>query len=358
MPPTNRAQPHRPPALILALVALLPLVAACGRPGPGGTAFTRAGTTTPTPGGTPGTPGPKPTVSKAVNNVVTADGKLVPPVAPQALSFPSTGLLLEVNATEGQAVKAGDVLAKMETAAADVSVAQAETALAQAQAAVAKLERGDSVDSTRIEVERAKNQLWAEQAQRDSVCGAAQHKMATQASCDAAQANVQALEQGVELAQKNLAAAQASQPADLTSARAQLAEARLALDQAKQDRTHAVLSAPFDGVVTQVNVANGVRVAPGTPVLTLAKTTPLRFATTNLGERNIGDVHEGAPAKVTLTAYPDQPLKATVQRIAAQASNDDSGLTVVTVYLDVDPAGLPLRAGMTGRAEIEVGAQR
>jgi RND family efflux transporter MFP subunit len=179
--------------------------------------------------------------------------------------------------------------------------------------------------------------------------------MARQADCDAAQANVQASEQGVAAAQKNLESAQANQPGDLTSARAQVNQARLALDRAREDRARIELAAPFDGVVGDVNVVPGVRVAPGSPVLTLVKTRPLRFATTNLGERNVGDIEPGAPAMVTLTTFPDQPLKGTVQRVAPQAATDESGLTTFAVYVDLDPTDLPLRAGMTGRVEIEVG---
>jgi hypothetical protein len=76
--------------------------------------------------------------------------------------------------------------------------------------------------------------------------------------------------------------------------------------------------------------------------------------TTNLGERNVADVRAGAPATVTLTAYPDHPLAATVQRVALEGAKDQSGTVVFPVYLDVTTDGLALRAAMTGRVEIQV----
>jgi HlyD family secretion protein len=86
----------------------------------------------------------------------------------------------------------------------------------------------------------------------------------------------------------------------------------------------------------------------------MAKTRPLRFSTTNLSERNVGDVEVGADATVVLTAYPERELDAKVHRVAPQATEDLGGAVVFAVLLDVDDAGLPLRAGMTGRVEILV----
>jgi multidrug resistance efflux pump len=339
----------RPTTVALALAATL-LLAGCG--GVAGGRGAAQGPTA-TPGGTAG---PKPTLSRNVDNVVTADGQLVLPLPPQVLSFATGGELLSLNVVEGETVQAGEVLATVDPGPANLSLAQAEASLTQARATVDKLARGATIEAARIDVERAKNNLWGQQAQRDAVCGAAEHKMAQQVDCDGAQANVQAMEQSVAAAQKSLESAQANQPGELASAQAQLNQARLALDQARLDRGRTELKAPFDGVVSQVNVIEGVRVAPGSPVLTLVKTRPLRFATSNLGERNVGDIEPGAPATVTLTSFPDQSIKGTVQRVAPQAATDESGLTSFVVEIDLQPTDLPIRAGMTGRAEIQVGA--
>jgi multidrug resistance efflux pump len=276
-----------------------------------------------------------------------------------------------VAVVDGQSVQEGDVLARLDTGAADLSVAQADASLSQAQAALVqaqssldKLRRGSSLESARIEVERAKNSRWAQQAQRDAICGAAERKMAQQVDCDAAQANVQASDQAVALAEQSLAAEQANHPDDLSAAEAQVAQARqglaqsrLARDEAVRDRAATDLVAPFAGTVSQLAVAEGVRVAPGSPVLSLVMTRPLRFATTNLSERNVGDIEPGAPATVSLTSFPDDTLEATVQRIAPEGTTDEGGAQVFTVYLDLAPTDLALRAGMTGRAEIRVGEQ-
>jgi multidrug resistance efflux pump len=203
---------------------------------------------------------------------------------------------------------------------------------------------------------------------------------ATQAACDQAEAAVLGAEDGVRIAERNLASAESTAADDLAAARSRLAAARArlgdaargatesqleaararveqaegALVQAEAQLDRAVMKAPFAAIVDRVHVAEGVQVAPGEPIVTLVKVRPLRFATSNLSERNLGLVQEGAEAVVTLISYPDQPLRATVQRVAAQATSATGGTTAFTVYLDViEEEGVALRPGMTGRVEID-----
>lgn len=394
--PGRLRSPSRPPRHA-AIVCALVFLAACGRPPHDSATPTAAPPTTPTRAATAG---------PLARSVVTADGILAAPVPPQPLGFALSGEILEIDVTEGQEVKKGDTLARMDLLAFDMAVVDAQAALAQAQdalnraekgpsaaqlaaaqaevasaeAALARLESGVDVETARLEVERAKNSLWGLQAQRDAICGAAKRKFASQAECDAAQANVQAAEQGLRIAEQTLAATRLAQPQNLAAARARLASARSSLAELRRgpsayelaslrrrveqaqlavaareaERERAVLVAPFDGSVLTVHVAAGTRVGPGSPVVTLAKTRPLHFVTQNLSERYVGQIRPGARATIVLTAFPDRELEAKVERIAPQAEVDAAGAVVVPVYLTLQETNLPLRAGMTGRVEIEV----
>lgn len=350
------------------------------------------------------TPQPTRRASTAIDRVVTADGALELPVPPQELAFPGAGTVIEVAVGPGDAVRPGDALASIDPTALDLAVAEAEAALASArdtlaqaeaggdsaaaaaerdtaEAALARARSGSTVETARLELERAKNALWAQQSQRDATCGQVGKAFTKQVDCDVAQANVQASEQGVRIAEQAYLAAQAAAADELASAesrarsaqagaarfaggdaalprvaaRARVRQAEAALAQATANRERATLTAPFTGTVVAVHIAAGVQVAPGSPAVTLAQTDPLRFVTTNLGERNVADVVEGAPATVTLTAFPDRPLAAVVRRVAGSGTTDETGAVVFKAYLDVQPDGLALRAGMTGRVEIEAG---
>lgn len=384
----------------LVAIAALPLLAGCD-----GVSLGRGPTATPTDQSDT-TATPRPTADNRVDRVVTADGELVLPRPPQPLSFTVRGTVLDIAVSEGEEVERDQALAQVDLLPLDMAVVDARAALASAldalekaeegasqselaatraelsaaESNLARLESGTDLESARLEVERAKNTLWGMQAQRDSICGAAEKGFATQASCDQAQANVQASEQAVQIAQQQQAAVKTTRAQDLSAARARVVSARaalykllegtsdtqlaalrarveqaaMALEAAEADLEQAILRAPFKGTVTTVHIVEGVSVAPGTPVVTLTQTEPLRFVTTNLSERNVSDVAVGAPATVVLTTYPDEVLEATVQRIASQATEDLGGAVVFAVYLDVEEQRLPLLAGMTGRAEIRV----
>jgi HlyD family secretion protein len=359
----------RPPLLALTLALSVLVLSGCGnvslgtRDDAAGTATGTAGPGTSVAGAAGGKPTPRPTIDRRIARVVTADGAMRYPDEPHTLAFGTSGLVVELNAADRQEVAQGEVLARLETLPLDLAVAEARAALAGAQARVTQLETGSTINQAKIEVERAKNSLWGNQASRDAQCGRADDgnlpgsiRDEARTSCDGAQAGVQASEQGVKLAEESLRQAEATAGDDLAAARAQLESARLSLRQAEVSLNKVTLVAPFAGTLSDVRIRVGEPASPGSPAMSLTQTRPLRFVTTNLGERFIGDIEAGDAAEVILTAYPDQPLKATVHRIEDQGTSDASGAVVFAVYLDVeeDP-DLSLRAGMTGRVEITVG---
>jgi multidrug resistance efflux pump len=308
----------------------------------------------------------RPTASHDVERIVTADGRIASALEPLPLSFPSAGTVTEVLVTAGQQVGPGEALARMDTLALDLGVADAKASLAQAINVAARTKRGSDVDSARLQLEQAKNQLWGAQARRDSVCGSWESWKnlpddeqgllpgASQADCDGAQASVQSGEQAVQLAQVALEEAEAASPGDLTVAQSNVTRARLGVQQAEDSLARATLTSPFTATIEAVHVRPGMDVAPGSPVVTLHALGELAFVTTNLGERNVADIRPGAKAIVTLNAFPDEPFPAVVDRIGSVGTEDTTGGVMFPVYLTIDPGALPVRSGMTGRVSIKV----
>jgi multidrug resistance efflux pump len=297
-----------------------------------------------------------------VARTVTADGRLVQELPAQNLSFTRGGTLLELLVAVGQAVVPGDVIARVESEGLELAVADARAGLAQAEAALSRLTEGATLETARLQVEQAKNQLWGTQSGRDAICGAYElgqkeggiAKMAapSSAECNSAQANVQAAEQAVQIAEAQLRAAEATADDELASAQAAVDRARLALAEALSATDDTVLTAPFTSTVTAVHLLPGVQVAPGAPVVTVTPHGPVRFVTSNLSERNLADVRVGAPATVTLSAYPDAPIAGTVERIDDQGTETPDGLVVFAVTIGLEETDVPLRAGLTGEVEI------
>lgn len=146
---------------------------------------------------------------------------------------------------------------------------------------------------------------------------------------------------------------------DLATAEINVAQAQLALESALRSLSDVELIAPASGTVTAVEVVPGSLVSSNVPIVTLLDTTHLEFHTTNLSERDLAEILPGRTALVTLKAYPDDPIEATVVRIGVQAGaavlGDAATFPVVLVLNETD---LDIRPGMTGRVEIRTEKER
>ncbi len=297
---------------------------------------------------------PPSSVTRGIASVVTADGALRASYSPQTLSFPAAGEVIAVLVEPGDDVKAGDELARMDLLVFDLPITSAETELVAARVALAQAESGGTIETARLEVERAKNTLWQQQINRDATCGQKPGPFVSEGDCNAAEAAVNVAEIGVQIAELNLESARSAQGHEIESARARVRQAEVSLASTRADRERGTIKAPFDGRVIEVHLLEGVQASPGSPAITLSPNGDLSFVTTTLGERNVGDVKVDSDALIILNAFPDQPLEGKVSRIDPAGSADSSGSVVYSVYLDVVDEGLPLLEGMTGRVEIEV----
>lgn len=130
--------------------------------------------------------------------------------------------------------------------------------------------------------------------------------------------------------------------ARLNNAKAQVAAAQTNLDNFD-------LRAPFDGVVTDVNVTVGELVGPETWVVQVADFGAWYVETSDLTELEVVKVSERQKVEIRPDALPDLVLAGTVESIS-QSSKTQGGDVLYTVKIklnDIDPA---LRWGMTVQA--------
>ncbi len=333
---------------------------------------------------------------------VSAEGVVVP-VQRATLAWKTGGRVSEILVREGDAVKAGAVLARLEDATLKGQIALAQAALTIAQKQLAQLRTG----ATATERQAARDAVAAARAQYAKVqAGPTRDELAMlKANLDSAQAAVAQAQfrydriggasnpfggvapesLALQQASISLAAAEAkyrdavSHPTEselkaaqaavaqaesglarldptaqaLALAQAQVDQAQAALDLARSAAQEAVLVAPFDGTVAAIPVDVGQVVAPSTPAMTFGNLAKLEIETTDLAEADVARVTTGQPVKVTLDALPDQTLTGQVARISSIA-NDHSGDKVFKVTVDLpDMAGL--RWGMTANVEMSAG---
>jgi HlyD family secretion protein len=155
---------------------------------------------------------------------------------------------------------------------------------------------------------------------------------------------------------------------ELRTSRETLEQATALLSQAKEHLAKTEVRAPIDGTVTAVPikvgetaVASATGIA-GSSLMTLADVGSI-MAEVNVDEADIARVAMSQQAKVFPAAFPDKPVTGTVESVAmapkVTLGAASQGKSYV-VKLHLDETQLALRSGMTCRVEIVVGgsAQR
>ena len=250
------------------------------------------------------------------------------------LTMGISGQVAQVQVAVGETVKAGDVLLQLETAALERAVASAEQSLIIQQANLDSL----FVGATEADIAAAEASLASAQAQLDDLrAGPSEAEIASaEAQLAQAEANLAAL----------LAGATDTQ---IIVAEAQVNQARISLEETRENLAKTTLTAPFDGVVTAVHVAEG-EMASGL-VIELVDINRLEVVL-NVDEIDIGSLEIGQPAMITLEAWPDVAIESEIALIAPQASSSvESAVVTYAVHLSLQ-SNLPIRIGMTANASL------
>jgi multidrug resistance efflux pump len=106
------------------------------------------------------------------------------------------------------------------------------------------------------------------------------------------------------------------------------------------------LMAPFDGVVTEVNVADGEQVSPQTWAVKMADTSSWNVETSDVTELEVVNVKEGQNVTFTADALPGVTMKGVVSEIS-QSSYTQNGDVIYTVKIKSDKVDPRVRWGMS-----------
>jgi len=129
------------------------------------------------------------------------------------------------------------------------------------------------------------------------------------------------------------------------------------LDQARYNLSKTVIRSPWDGIVMARNVSIGQTVASSlqTPTLfTLATNLTDMQVDTSVDEADAGGVREKASATFTVTAFPNQTFKGTVEQVRINPIVTQNVVTYDAVVAVHESAGR-LLPGMTAQVSIDVG---
>ncbi len=210
------------------------------------------------------------------------------------LSFRVAGTVQSVNVQVGDAVRRGQLLAKLDDSDYCLQVQEAEASFEQAQAQ----ER-----SARATYERVQGLYVNRNASRQDLDNA-------RAAFESASAMVQAIQQRLEMARLQV--------------------------------NYTSLNAPQDGNISIVHAERNENIAAGTPIVTLTagQRPEVRVS---VPERLISQIRNGSRATVTFGAIPGQEFSATVTEVGVSATSFATAFPVI-VQLNRDVADL--RPGM------------
>ena len=141
-------------------------------------------------------------------------------------------------------------------------------------------------------------------------------------------------------------------PDDVALVEARVANAEAHVGAAKEALADLELTAPFDGVISEVYINPSEWVAQGSPVLLLADLNNLQVETTDLSEIDVAKIRIGQTATITFDALPDISVEAIIIRISPKA--DTSAGVNFPVILDLSEIPTSLHWGMTAFINIKL----
>ncbi len=232
------------------------------------------------------------------------------------------GKVTAVLVEEGQRVKAGDPVARLDVAALALQLKQAQAALQGAEARLAEAKAGARPEQVRQAEELARQAaagLAGAQKNYDTVKQLYDQGAATRVQMDAAttQLDTATAQARAARAQADLVQ-QGATPEQIKQLEAAVAQAQAAAGLAQLNLDRATLLAPAAGVVMRRLAEPGTLVSPGAAVATLANLDDL-WLRVYVPENQLNMVKLGMNVSVSVDAYPDRTFKAGVVQISDRA---------------------------------------
>jgi HlyD family secretion protein len=229
-----------------------------------------------------------------------------------ALAFNNNERIAAVLVQEGDRVRNGELLARLDTSRLEPQVAQAAAQVAAQRAVVDRLHHGSRPE----EIAQAKANLESAKADAVNARRTYERKSAlirtsavSQQDVDSAKATNDMAAAKVEVNQKALALAVAGpRQEDIDQAEAQLRGNEAQLAYLRQQLADAELRAPLDGIVRSRLMEPGEMASPQRPVFSLAIVDP-KWVRTYVSEADLGKARSGMRATVTVDSFPGRQFE-------------------------------------------------
>ncbi|MDC3953734.1 efflux RND transporter periplasmic adaptor subunit [Polyangium jinanense] len=244
----------------------------------------------------------------------------VKPVTEVQIGAQVSGRITKVHVDFNSHVKAGDLLAEIDT---QLLGAEIDANAAQVAAANASVKRADAnLETAKVRLERARKVF--------------KEGVGSQADLDAAQGSYD-----IALA-------------DVAASKAQVAQLNATLRRSNTNLAFTKIYSPIEGVVINRAVDPGQTVAASfqTPTLfVIAQDLRKMRVLADIDEADVGRLKEGMTADIRVDAFPGESFKGLVSQVRFSPVNQ-AGVVTYAAVIEVENPDIKLRPGMTATATI------
>jgi len=290
------------------------------------------------------------------------------------MSTDVSGIVASIPVHEGEAVSKGQVLFSLDPQKFQIALDNARANLAQTRLNI-EAAKADYQAALR-DTDARQQQVNADQATYGRYAALVKERAVTQQETDDARYKLAADQQAVRASESQARALLAKldgNPDIATEDMPSFKQAQAQVAEAEREMNHAVVRAPYDGIVTQVNkLQPGMYLGASTAAFGLVSTDHV-WVEAEPKETQLTFAKNGDPVDVSFDIYPGRSWQGTVESVAPATDQNFSLLPAenssgnwvkvvqripVRIRVDMKPGDPPLRAGMSAEIDIDTGHTR
>jgi multidrug efflux pump subunit AcrA (membrane-fusion protein) len=239
----------------------------------------------------------------------------------------------------GDAVKAGQVIAQLDTRELELAVHQQQAALQQELARLGLADANAAVDEATTSQVRQAEATFAEAKLRlDRTRRLADEGVVPKQQLDEQQARYDVADAAVRSARETV-----------RNIRATIAARKAALSLAEKKLADAEITAPINGFIKERAVTEGQYLRSNSPVVTIVQNSPLKLRV-DVPESAVAFVRAGRPVEFHVDAFPDQAFEGKISRISPSVDQQSRTLKLEAIVNNPDGR---LKPGFFARVTIQ-----
>jgi len=249
------------------------------------------------------------------------------------------GIVQKLHVDMGDVVRAGQVLAELDTKELELAVQQQSAALQQELARLGITDANAAVDeATTSQVRQAEATFEEARLTLERTKKLYQEQVAPKQQLDQQQARYDVAEAALRNARETV-----------RNIRATVSARKAALALAEKKLTDARVVAPMPGYVKERPITEGQYLKANSPVVTIVQNSPLKLRV-EVPESAITSVRPGRPVRFTVDAFPQKAFDGKVSRVSPSVNQQSRTLRVEAMVSNSDGT---LKPGLFARVTIQ-----